>query len=239
MDLSIRSKLPEELDAPETDPSDYQQCVTELAVINRITLTHRPTLRWLAKATRGMTEFSLLDVGYGGGDLLRAIARWAEKRGMRAFLCGIDLNPRSAETARDATPSWMDIRYQTGDVFDPINDLCPPVDFVVSSQFAHHLTDDGVVEFLRWAEANSARGWHIADLHRSAVAFHGFQLLGAAMGWHRITVNDGVISIARAFRRQEWQTYLDKADLHADIAWCMGFRYCVSRIKPAEYQGWK
>src|SRR5262249_58324518 len=117
--------------------------------------------------------------------------------------------------------------------------LRPPVDFVVSSQFTHHLTDDGVVGFLRWAEANSVRGWHIADLHRSAVAFYGFQLLGAAMGWHRITVNDGVISIARAFRRQEWQTHLDKADLHADIAWRMGFRYCVSRIKLAEYQGWK
>ena len=120
-------------------------------------------LRWLAKATTGMTEFSLLDVGYGGGDLLRAIARWADKRGMRPFLWGIDLNPRSAETAREATPSWMNICYQTGDVFDTINARCPPVDFVVSTQFTHHLTDDGVVEFLRWAEANSLRGWRIAD----------------------------------------------------------------------------
>jgi len=233
MDLSIRSKLAEELDGPETDPSDYQQCMSELAVINRVTFTHRPTLRWLAKATTGMTEFSLLDVGYGGGDLLRAIARWSDKHGMRPFLRGIDLNPRGAETAREATPSWMNICYQTGDVFDTINALCPPVDFVVSSQFTHHLTDDGVVEFLRWAEANSLRGWHIADLRRSALAFYGFQLLGAAMGWHRITVNDGVLSIARAFRRQEWQTYLDKADLHADIARRIGFRYCVSRIKLA------
>jgi 2-polyprenyl-3-methyl-5-hydroxy-6-metoxy-1,4-benzoquinol methylase len=231
MDLSIRSKQPEELDGPETDPSDYQQCMTELAVINRVTLTHRATLRWLAKAATGMTEFSLLDVGYGGGDLLRAIARWADKRGMRPFLWGIDLNPRSAETARAATPSWMNICYQTGDVFDASNAVCPPVDFVVSTQFTHHLTDDGVVEFLRWAEANSLRGWHIADLHRSAVAIYGFQLVGAAMGWHRITVNDGVISIARAFRRRELQTYLDRADLHADIAWRMGFRYSVSRIK--------
>jgi len=100
MDLSIRSALPEELDGPHTDPADYQQCISELALINRLTLTHRPTLQWLAQSARGLTEFSFLDVGYGGGDLLRAIARWADKRDVKVHLSGIDLNPRSAQRRR-------------------------------------------------------------------------------------------------------------------------------------------
>ena len=229
MDLSIRSTLPEELDAANTDPADYQRCRTEVAVINRLTMTHRPTLRWLAQATRGMTEFSVLDVGYGDGDLLRAIAAWACRRAIKVELAGIDLNPRSAKAARDATPLCMRIDYLTGDVFDYTP--AAPFDLVVSSQFTHHLTDEDVVKFLRWVEANSVRGWHIADLHRNSVAFYGFQLLGAAMGWHRITVNDGLISIARSFRRQDWESYLNKAGVQADIAWRMGFRFCVSRMK--------
>src|ERR1700761_3673944 len=116
MDLSTRSDLIEELDEQTTDPDTYQLVMTELAVVNRITLTHRPTLRWLAKATKGMTEFSVLDVGHGDGDLLRAVARWANRRGLKVTLSGIDRNPRSAAAANSATPSWMRIDYRTGDV---------------------------------------------------------------------------------------------------------------------------
>lgn len=133
----------------------------------------------------------------------------------------------SAEAARSATPAGMDIDYQTADAF--AYTPTAPVDFIVSSQFTHHLTDEQVVEFLRWAEANSLNGWHVADLHRNSVAFYGFQLLGAAMGWHRIIVNDCTISIARSFRRQEWQAHLGRAGIQADISWRMGFRFCVSR----------
>ncbi len=115
--LSTRSTLPEELDNDTTDPATYQRVIAELAVCNRITFTHRPTLRWLGRATKGMTEFSVLDVGHGDGDLLRTIARWADQRGMNVKLSGIDLNPRSAVAARDATPPWMQIDYQTACVF--------------------------------------------------------------------------------------------------------------------------
>ena len=80
--LSTRSTLPEELDNDTTDLATYQRVIAELAACNRITFTYRPTLRWLRRATRGMTEFSVLDVGHGYGDLLRTIARWADRRGI-------------------------------------------------------------------------------------------------------------------------------------------------------------
>lgn len=120
MDLSVRSTMPEVLDGETVDIADYRRCLNELAVVNRITLTHRPSLHWLAQATKGWPvgeKFSVLDVGYGDGDLLRAIARWADRRGLKAQLTGIDLNPRSAQAASGATPPEMDITYLTGDVF--------------------------------------------------------------------------------------------------------------------------
>jgi 2-polyprenyl-3-methyl-5-hydroxy-6-metoxy-1,4-benzoquinol methylase len=240
MDLSVRSTLPEELDDENTDPAIYQRCLTELAVINRVTFTHRPTLHWLAHATKTLPvgeTFSVLDVGYGQGDLLRAIARWADRRGLNAQLSGIDLNPRSAIAARRATPPGTTIDYQTCDVFS--YDPAEPPDFIVSSQLTHHFSDQDVVKFLTWLETYSLYGWHIADLHRHVLAYHGFPILAGLIGWHPIVRSDGTISIARSFRRREWQAYLDKAGVQAKMSWHMAFRLCVSRVKPQPaYEAW-
>jgi 2-polyprenyl-3-methyl-5-hydroxy-6-metoxy-1,4-benzoquinol methylase len=230
----MRSTLREELDDDTTDLATYQRCLSELVVINRITFTHRPTLHWLTQATRTLSvgqSFSVLDVGYGDGDLLRVIARWARRRGLTVQLSGIDANPRSAVIARAATPADMVINYHTCDVLS----YAPsePPDFIVSSQLTHHLSDEEVVEFLVWLEENSQIGWHIADLQRHTLAHYSFPILAYLMGWHRIVREDGIISIARSFRRKEWHAYLENARLPAEVSWHMGFRLCVSRLRTA------
>jgi hypothetical protein len=91
-------------------------------------------------------------------DLLRAIHSWATRRGLMLVLSGIDLNPRSAIEAVAATPTGTVIAWETGDVFDQAPE--PKPDFVVSSQFAHHLTDDQVVAFLLWLEQQPTRLVH-------------------------------------------------------------------------------
>jgi 2-polyprenyl-3-methyl-5-hydroxy-6-metoxy-1,4-benzoquinol methylase len=232
VNLSVRSTLPEMMDGEDISDAIYQRCLSDLASVNHFTFTHRPTLRWLAKATKALpagASFSVLDVAYGQGDLLREIARWAERRGLRARLSGIDLNPRSAAAARRETPAEMAIDYRTGNVFAYRPES--PVDFIVSSQFAHHLSDTEIVELLRWLERNSLRGWHISDLHRHVIPYYGFRILAGLMGWHRIVSTDGTISIARGFRRREWLALIGEAGLHAEISWHMAFRLCVSRIK--------
>lgn len=231
MTLSIRSTLPEEMDDDDVAIGCYQRCLSEVDLINRLTFTHRPTLQWLARATRDLPHgatFSVLDVAYGHGDLLRAIAGWADARGLNAQLSGIDLNSRSAAVARAATPAGVDIDYRTGDVFSYRPSA--PVDFIISSQFTHHLSDRAVVEFLTWLEGNSRCGWHIADLHRHPVPYYSFRIMSRLMGWHRIVRSDGTISVARSFRRGEWQSYLNIAGLKAEVSWHTPFRLCVSRI---------
>jgi 2-polyprenyl-3-methyl-5-hydroxy-6-metoxy-1,4-benzoquinol methylase len=229
VNLSTRSNEPEELD--QADPATYRLCLTELDFINRITLTHRPTLHWLDQATKDWpagATISVLDVGCGHGDLLRAIAGWAKRRGFKAILAGIDLDPRCAEIACQTTPPDMRIYYMTSDVFD-YHPACE-FDFVVSSQFTHHLTDDQVVRFLRWVDTNTRRGWHIADLNRNVLAYRGFEVFARLMGLHRITRSDGLTSIARSFRRSDWKCYLAAASVRARVDWHPSFRYCVSRI---------
>jgi 2-polyprenyl-3-methyl-5-hydroxy-6-metoxy-1,4-benzoquinol methylase len=236
-DLSRRSDDPEEMNDATTPPEVLARCLADLAAVNRLTLTHRPTLRFLARATKHWPRgaaVSVLDVAYGDGDLLRAIHAWAIRAGLVPVLAGVDLDPRSAGIAAAATPPEIAgtgaIDWRTGDVFDHAPD--PPPDFVVSSQFTHHLTDAQVVAFIQWMERHARRGWFIADVHRHVIPYYGFRVLARIMRWHRIIREDGTISIARAFRMSEWRALLQQAGVtQATVRWHIPFRVCVARLR--------
>lgn len=219
------------MDDPGLDEATYRRALRDLAALNRVTLTHRAALRWLGRAMAALpaAERSVLDVAYGQGDLLRAIAVLARRRGWRLRLTGIDLNPRSIAAAKAATPAWMQIDYRLGDVFAYAPETRP--DFILTSQFAHHLSDADVVRLLQWLEQTALKGWMITDLHRHFLPYYGFRFVVAAMRWHRIVRDDGTISIARSFRRRDWESLLRKAGVEAEIRWRLPFRYTVSRLK--------
>ena len=234
-DFSRRSDEPELMDGAGVDLDTFRGCLNDLATVNTLTLTRRPTLAWLARATRDFKPgdpISVLDVGYGHGDMLRAIRAWSRKSGFRADLVGVDVNPWSETVAREATPPDMDIDYRIGDVF--ALDSGRRFDFVVSAQVTHHLSDGQLVAFLRWMEATAVRGWFVSDLHRHAVPFHAFRLLSRLAGWHPFVRHDGPVSIARSFRRADWQRLAGAAGLspaEIEISWHVPFRLCVGRIK--------
>jgi 2-polyprenyl-3-methyl-5-hydroxy-6-metoxy-1,4-benzoquinol methylase len=235
MSLVARSTAEERMDTDCVDFDDYSRCLRDLSRVNTVTLTHRPVLAWLARETAGLESFSLLDVACGHGDMLRRVRRWADRRNITARLEGIDLNPWSTRAARAATPDDARITYHTGDVFafEPDEGA---VDFIVSSQFTHHLTDEQVVAFIRWMEAHARRGWYIADLHRHWFPYYGFGLLAWIARWHHFVLSDGRISIARSFVPDEWRRLVRAAGLTEDevaITWHMPFRLCVARHCPS------
>ena len=232
MDLSRRSALTELMDTEPTDAADFARCLRDLATVNVVTLAHRPTLAWLDHAARALpagSALSVLDVGFGEGDLLRTVHRWGERRGLALRLSGVDLNPLSTAAARAATPAAMAVEYVTSDVFAYRPD--PPPDLVVSSLFTHHLPDPAVVEFLRWMDRVAVRGWFVNDLHRSAISYHGFRLLARAAGWHRFVQHDGPVSIARSFRRADWERLIAVAGVRAELRWRLPFRYCLGHLR--------
>jgi 2-polyprenyl-3-methyl-5-hydroxy-6-metoxy-1,4-benzoquinol methylase len=230
--LSQRSTQSELMDRDATSPEDYARCLHDLAALNRVTRTHRPTLHWLDRVTKHLpvgAHISVLDVACGHGDLLRAIHSWAARRGLLVSLSGIDLNPRSRISATAATPPEMAITYHIGDVFE--DQPSPRPDFIVSSQFAHHLNNEELVRFLIWLDRHAARGWLITDLHRHPIPYYGFRLLALVAGWHRIVRIDGTISIARGFRSEDWQRALAAAGLTAAVSWRFPFRLTVGYVK--------
>lgn len=227
--LAVRSRAEEQMDAVDLDPSTYAVVLEDLSRVNRWTLTAQPTLRFLKRAVEG-SSFRLLDVGFGHGDMLRAIARWARRRGISAELVGVDLNEKSVAIARAATPKDLNIDYRAGDY----RELGQTFDFVISSQVTHHMSDDQLASFIEFMEKNAGRGWLISDLHRHRFSYLGFPLLARLMRVHRIVREDGQLSIARSFRPAEWKAILADIGIppgEVRIKRRIPFRLCVERLR--------
>jgi 2-polyprenyl-3-methyl-5-hydroxy-6-metoxy-1,4-benzoquinol methylase len=206
----------------------------DLARFNGAMLGHRPVLAWLRRAVRLVPRsqpLTLLDVGCGYGDLLRAIRRWADRHGVPLRLVGIDLSAETIRIARAATAEDARIEYHAADVFSFNGGA--PADFVVSSLLAHHLTDAQIVTFLQWMEATARRGWFIYDLQRHAVPFAFISLMGRLTRLHPMVIHDGRISVARSLTRREWLARMAEAGIDrraVQLCWFL-FRFAIGRLR--------
>ncbi|MDE1155324.1 MAG: methyltransferase domain-containing protein [Acidobacteriaceae bacterium] len=231
VDLSQRvppHELPEWMDG-ECSYEEFRDCLRSLRRVNRWFLGYRPTMAWLKHLPRNRQEpIRILDVGSGGGDLLREIARWSKRRGVAVELTGIDLNPHCARAAMESTPDELHISWVTGDAMEYRR--LQRIDIVVSSLTAHHLEDAEIVRLLRWLEETAQLGWFINDLERGEWSYRLFGLLP----WHSMVRHDGPVSFRRAFRTEDWQNLLSAAGIPESVVtlerWRPG-RLCVGRWK--------
>lgn len=232
MDFSSRAHLSEWMDEP-CSYEDFRACLRDLAQVNRFTLAYRPTLHFIKRVAEASRKpLRIVDVGCGGGDMLRLIERWASANNIQVELTGVDLNPYAARAAQEMTPSSSRIRWVTGNAFE--YQAAAQIDVVLSSLFTHHLPDDEIPRFLAWMEEHAKAGWFVNDLHREKLPYYGFTLLARVMRWHRFVQHDGPVSIRRAFRHADWEVYLAHAGIGADTVQIQTFRparLCIARVK--------
>jgi SAM-dependent methyltransferase len=232
IDLTHRRDEAEWLDGTDIDPVELESVLRDLASFNQAFLGHYPLLRWLGQAigaTPKGTPLTVVDVGCGYGDLLRAIRRWSRRRGVELNLLGVDLNPETIRIARKATDAADQIEFRLMNAFQLGS--ATPVDFIVSSLVAHHLSDPEIVEFLRLMERVARRGWAIYDLQRNRFLYHFIGLTARLARLHPMVVHDGQISVARSLTGREWQERIAEAGISpadATIRWFF-FRFLIGR----------
>jgi 2-polyprenyl-3-methyl-5-hydroxy-6-metoxy-1,4-benzoquinol methylase len=233
IDFSQRVHLTEWMDEP-CSHEDLRQCLRDLEKVNGLLGGYTPTIEWISRYLETHRDTAqILDVGSGGGGMLRAIERWAHSHDRDLGLTGIDLNPSAVEISRSFSPADTPIRWVAGSVFS----YQPParVDLLISSLLTHHLDEEEIVRFLVWMEATAVGGWFINDLRRSAKSYYSFKALAWIMGWHRFVRHDGPVSVRRAFLPDDWRKMCRAAGLEDDEIRIEGKpfgRLCVSRIKP-------
>ncbi|WP_228244364.1 methyltransferase domain-containing protein [Porphyrobacter sp. GA68] len=217
------------MDNPALPADVYAAVLRDLARVNRITLAYRPTLAFIRRAVGGRQSFSVLDVGFGDGDMLRSIAKAAAARGQRARLVGVDLNLNSVAAAQAATSPDLPIAFRHGDYADLAGEGW---DCVISSLVAHHMSHDQLIAFLRFMDAEAQAGWFVNDLHRHGFAYLGYPVLARLMNWHPIVRRDGRTSIARSYRPAEWPAILAEAEVGgARVFRAFPFRLGVEKLR--------
>jgi 2-polyprenyl-3-methyl-5-hydroxy-6-metoxy-1,4-benzoquinol methylase len=241
-DLSRRSGEAEWLDGADLPPEELERVLRDLARFNGVMLGHRPVLAWLRSAVKAASKsaiksgtksetLTLIDVGCGYGDLLRAIRRWADRRKLAMRLIGVDLSAETIRIAQRATGAHEGIEYHAADIFAFDAGVRP--DFIVSSLLTHHMSDAQIVQFLRWMERTAQSGWFIYDLQRHAVPFYFIGLMGRLTRLHRMVIHDGRISVARSLTKREWLARLAEAGIERDsvrLRWFL-FRFAIGRLR--------
>lgn len=199
-----RSHELEHLDKGDYTDEEYEGCLIELQRVNRYLGDASAMRRYvLAEIEReGLREFSLLDVGAGSGELLRAAARWAEASGRRARLTGLELNARSARAILEESEGFAFISAVRGDALRlPFAD--DAFDYSICSLFTHHLRDEQVREALSEMSRVARRRIFVIDLHRHPVAYYLYTTVGRLFLHNRLIREDGALSILRSFRPEE------------------------------------
>lgn len=194
--------LAEYMDEPECDAARLANTYRDFDRINTAlsgwrTLYTRHIFPILREAGTGAT---VLDVGCGGGDVLRRLARWAQQDGLSPCFVGADPDLRAIQHARgEHTPANLRfVRATAGELVAAEERF----DVVLSNHVLHHLTDGEVAALCDDSMGLATRLAIHADIHRHPLAYAGFPLIG---GWFRDSyiLEDGLRSIRRAFTPDE------------------------------------
>lgn len=191
IDLTRRATEPERLDEGVPEPEALAS-LADLRFVNRW-LSNRPRL--LAVAGQFLAESPrprLLDVGCGSADVPAALVRASP----RVMAVGVDIKRLHLQAA-----PW-EIRPVVADV-RALPFAAGTFDVVTASLFLHHFDAEEVAPVLRSLFAVARRVLIVNDLRRARVPYLFGRAVFPALFRSRVSVDDALVSIRRAFTERE------------------------------------
>lgn len=222
INLNERSNKKEILDQDDLPFEDVKICMKELNNINTLLGGHAITIDGVNEFYKDeKTSFAVCEIGCGGGDNLKAIS----KKFTQSTFVGIDLKESCIDFAKQQYKE-LNAKWIASD-YSKVNFETKP-DIIFSSLFCHHFSNSQLIEMLVWMKQNSSKGFFINDLQRNTVAYYLIKWLTAIFSKSNMVKNDGPISVARSFRKKDWQILFAKAGItDYSIKWKWAFRYLV------------
>lgn len=222
LDLSRRAEDPELLD--EGVPTEEAlRSLGDLRFVNRWLGNRRQLLRAVRPALSRSDAPSLLDVGCGSGD----VPVWiASQVGRPVSVVGVDLKALHLQAA---PPS---LRGVVADVHTlPFADA--RFDVVTASLFLHHFDGPDVARVLRELFRVTRRVLVVNDLRRARVPYVFGRATFPLLFRSRVSVEDGLLSIRRAFTLGELQDAFLQARIPARLESTWPYRLLAVAEKAA------
>ena len=228
--LTHRHPGPELMDDLTLASDDLRRNLDELEIINTWLGGYRvvlDALRRLRPRFPAGQPLRVADLGSGGGDTLRHIARWARKNGVAVELTGIDANDFMLRYAAAKSQLFPEISYRQLDIFSA-EFRAEEFDIITCSLFCHHFTDDDLSGFFQQWARQVRVAVVINDLHRHWLAYYSIKWLTRLFRGSYLVRHDAPLSVARAFRRPDWARLLRTAGIEQyELRWRWAFRWQV------------
>jgi 2-polyprenyl-3-methyl-5-hydroxy-6-metoxy-1,4-benzoquinol methylase len=224
IDLRQRSYTKELMDGDDISFEAMAQTLKELNIINSRLGGHAITISGVKQLITGKQPVSICEIGCGGGDNLFAIYNYCHRWNIPITFLGIDLSPECITFAQQQYPElpcqWICSDYAAVDFKNKKPDI------IFSSLFCHHFTDEELVSMLQWKQQNSRVGFFINDLQRHWLAYYLIKYITKLFSRSYLVKNDASLSVARSFRREDWEKLFEKAGIkNHTIIWRWAFRF--------------
>ncbi len=205
-----------------------RDALDKIAKINQLLGGNKLTLQGVQSLINKVSpnkEVTIVDIGCGNGDMLRALADYATNNNLNFKLIGIDANQFTINHAKELSKQYQNITYQCEDIFDDkFKDL--KYDIVLCTLTLHHFKDAEIIKLLSVFNENASIGIVINDLQRSAVAYRLFQVLCFVFRLNKMSKEDGLVSILRGFKKDELENFSNRLGFKKyTIEWKWAFRY--------------
>ena len=230
VNLQLRWDKKELLDDEQVPFADIKQNMKELNTINTYLGGHTITIKGLQQIIQPFslnTAITICEIGCGGGDNLLALEKWCSKKNIAVNFIGIDIKPACIEFAKQQCAS-LNARWIASDYLQADFSGTKP-DIIFSSLFCHHFKEDELVIMLQWMKHNATKGFFINDLHRDTLAYYSIKFITTIFSKSYLVKNDAPLSVARGFKKTDWQLILKKAGiLNYSLQWHWAFRYLIT-----------
>jgi 2-polyprenyl-3-methyl-5-hydroxy-6-metoxy-1,4-benzoquinol methylase len=227
LDLSVRSMIAEEMDQQGSSILTTERALREIGTINKWLGGYTVILDALGDIEWPGRTVTIMDLGCGGGDTLRAIAAWAAKKKKTVKLIGVDRNPIMTQYAARKSRQFTNIEYLTLSVFDE-ELLSIKADITMNSLFCHHFDNGELVRLISVMRQIASHSVIINDIDRHWLAYYSIKLLTSVFSKTYMVKYDAPLSVARSLTRDEWKEILYTSGISQySLRWMWAWRWQI------------